>query len=438
MTHFYSLFKLHNNNQSPNAKKYILGLLKDGLRNKSIERIVESESQYNYQAIQYFLSEAQWDYQKVFSKVAKLASESFKNKNDTGLILDETTFTKKGKHSVGVARQYLGTVGKIDNGQMGVFASLCNDTDRTIIDGQLYLPKEWTDDIPRMVKAKIPEENQVFKTKEDIVLDILERAKENKINYKWIGGDAGYGKNMPFLHTLDDLMEMFVIDVQKKIKVYLKEPSFSVPKHKGKGPVPKIAKPNIESIRLDKFATSIDASSWQRLDIREGTKGIVSYEYYFKQIYLYDHEKSISKKYHLILRREPGKTNEYKYTLSNAAPTTPKKRLAYMQAQRYWVERSFQDAKQSCGMKDYQVRTWIGWHHHMALVSMATLFIMKEKMFNREETPLMSCTDVSEIITFFLAQKVTSEKVLVLRIRQRHKQRLADIIRRQKKRIHIP
>lgn len=438
MKNFHSLFQLHNNNQSPNAKKYILGLLKDGLRNKSIERIVESEPGYNYQAMQYFLSEAKWDYQPVYSKVGKMAFDSFSKKNDTGLIIDETTFTKKGKSSVGVARQYLGTVGKIDNGQMGVFASLCNNTDRTIIDGQLYLPKEWTDDKDRMKKSKIPEENQIFKTKEKIVLEILDRAKSNEIDYKWIGGDAGYGKSMKFLHTLDDQGELFVIDVQKKLKVYLTKPSFSVPKYTGKEPLPKSEKTDIDSIRLDKYVSSIKDTEWNNINVREGTKGDIIYQYHFTKIYLYDSDKKKLKKYHLILRREPGKNSEYKYTLSNASPTTSHKRLAYMQAQRYWVERSFQDTKQSCGMKDYQVRSWIGWHHHMAMVSMASLFMMKEKMINRVEVPLLSCTDISEIITFYLAQQMSSEEDLEKRIRRRHKQRADDIRRRKKNKQKIP
>lgn len=427
MENFHSLFQLHNNNQSENAKRYVTGLLKDGLRNKSIERIVESESSYNYQALQYFISEAKWSYSDVFSKVGNMASDAFTDKKDTGLILDETTFLKKGNSSVGVARQYLGTAGKVDNGQMGLFLSLVNNSDRVLIDGQLYLPKEWTDDEKRMQKAKIPTESQAFKTKEQIALEMIERARKNKISFKWIGGDAGYGKKHAFLHLLDEKNELFVIDVQKKIKVFLEKPNYSIPIYENRGRTPIHEKPDCEEIKLEDMVVQLKNKDWEKISVREGVKGTVKYEYYFSLIYLRDEEANQSRKYRLIIRRDPNNKNEIKFTLSNANNKITKERLAYMQAQRYWIERSFQDAKESCGMKDYQVRTWNGWHHHMALVSMASLFMMKEKLILRDDAPLLSCTDITEIITFYLSKPISCEEELTKRIKKRHIQRTRTI-----------
>lgn len=398
--------------------------------------MAEAEPDYKYQSIQYFISEANWSYQDIFAQVSKIASGLFKKKSDTGFILDETSFTKKGKSSVGVARQYLGTTGKIDNGQVGVFGSLCNNTDRVLIDGQLYLPTEWTDDEDRLEYGKVPENERDFKTKDDIALDIIDRAKKNGVSYGWIGGDAGYGKNIGFLHTLDDQGELFVIDVQKKLRVFQKKPVFNVPIYSGRGPIPKKETPSISDVRIDSILNKLTKNDWKKLRVRESTKGFVEYDYNFSKIYLYDEESKKVKSYRLIIRKEAGKEQEYKFTLSNATSRVTEERLAYMQAQRYWVERSFQDAKQSCGMKDYQVRSWMGWHHHMALVSMATLFVQQEKMVTNGTLPLLSCTDITEILTFYLSHKMENEKALLERINVRHKQRQVDILRWRKKKKH--
>ena len=139
----------------------------------------------------------------------------------------------------------------------------------------------------------------------------------------------------------------------------------------------------------------------------------------------------------MIVRRDIESKSDYKYSLSNTPADTPKNTLIYMQAQRYWVERSFEEAKQNCGMKDYQHRKWQSWHHHMALVMMLLLFMMMEKIENCKDTPLLTGRDITDLLTFYLQEPLTEEQVLA-QIEARHIKRQRDIrnARRRKRRTH--
>lgn len=128
----------------------------------------------------------------------------------------------------------------------------------------------------------------------------------------------------------------------------------------------------------------------------------------------------------MIVRREID-GSKVKYSLSNAPENTAIQQLAYMQAQRYWVERSFQDSKQQCGLDDYQVRGLLGWHHHMALVMMAMQFMLEQRLKNQQEYPLLSCTDIVELLRYFLPKRATSEEEILRQMMIRHKRRQASI-----------
>ena len=304
---------------------------------------------------------------------------------------------------------------------------MVNGENRAIVDARLYLPEEWTSDEKRLNKAKVPEAERVFKTKDTIALEIVQQARKLGLEYGWIGADAGYGKNLDFALNLEELDEVFMLDVHKDQKIYLELPQFEVPDYLGRGRKPKNVKPNPQPIRVDAWTQSQSQEAWQKIAVRQGTKGPVEYEYLIIRVWIYNSEHHALRQWHLIVRRDHLTKSDYKYSLSNAPADTTNKRLAYMQVQRYWVERSFEDAKQDFGMADYQIRTWRGWHHHMALVMMAMLFLMTEKIENQEETPLLSGRDINELLTFFLRKKSLTEKEVFRRISNRHKQRQRDI-----------
>jgi SRSO17 transposase len=432
MNSYADHFRVHLKSQASNASAYLKGITTKNLK-KNMERMSEADSKRTSDPMQHFITDSPWPYREVMDHVACDTSAAIGDEYAAGLIVDESGIVKKGDQSVGVARQWIGNIGKVENGQVGVYGSLVNGSYRSIIDARLYLPKEWTSSKRRLDKAKVPETERSFKTKETIALEIVKNAIELGLKFGWAGGDAGYGKNLYFAFEVELLNKVFLIDVHKDQLIYLKEPQFQIPEYSGRGRKPTKTKPVIEPIRVDAWAESQPQECWQRTKVRIGTKGPVEYEYLTVRIWVYDLEYGI-RQWHLIVRRDPETKSDYKYSLSNAPESTPLERLAYMQAQRYWVERSFEDAKQDFGMADYQVRTWPGWHHHMAMVMMAMVFLLMEKIENQQETPLLTGRDVNELLTFYLYKESPSEEEIYRRMATRHRKRQRDIENRGRRR----
>lgn len=429
--HFWN----YNRDQSQNAYIYLKGLTTANL-NKNMERMAEADPYADYQSLQHFITNSAWSAREVMDHVAQDANTLIGDPNGSGLIIDASGDVKQGKNSVGVARQWIGNVGKVENGQVGVYTVLVNGSNYSITDARLYLPEEWTSDPERLDKAKVPETERTFKTKEEIALEMVIHARQQKLQFGWVGGDGEFGNGLDFPLKLEELGETFVIDVHKDQLVYLEEPCLEVPTYSGRGRKPKKSRPNLQPGRVDQLASAQPEAIWQKIAVREGTKGMIAYEYFFSRVWIYNEERQAIRQWHLVVRRDIETKSDYKYSFSNAPANTGKHQLAYMQGQRYWVERSFEDAKQDCGMADYQHRTWRSWHHHMALVMMALLFMMMEKIENQKETPLLTGRDITELLTFYLQAPPTEEE-LFKRIKHRHKQRRRDIKNASKRKTKI-
>jgi SRSO17 transposase len=425
MNSYTAHFWVYNRDQSQNAFKYLKGLTQSNL-DKNMERMVEDDPKADYESLQHFITDSSWSASDVMDHVAQDANTLIGDPEGSGLIIDESGDVKKGKNSVGVARQWIGNVGKVENGQVGVYASLVNGRNYSLVNARLYLPEEWTSDQIRLDKAKVPEVERSFKTKETIAYEMVLHARQLKLLYSWIGADGGYGKGLDFPLKLEALGETFVIDVHKDQLIYLEEPQLEIPAYSGRGRKPEKSRPTLKPFRIDDFALAQPEDAWQKIAVREGTKGMVEYEFIFARVWIYSEEHRAIRQWHLIIRRDIETKSDVKYTLSNAPVDTAKQRLAYMQGQRYWVERSFEEGKQNCGMADYQHRRWLSWYHHMALVMMALLFMMLEKIENHDETPLLTGRDISELLTFYLHKPPTEEEVF-RRMEIRHEKRRRDM-----------
>ncbi len=428
MKNFAPLFVFYRKDQAPKARQYLSGLMQAGTR-KNMERMVEVVPDSDHQAIQQFISNSQWDASAVMDTVAQQANEQIGNKKNACLLINESGFAKKGKKSVGVARQWLGNLGKVDNGQVGVYASLCNDKSATLINTRLYLPSQWTDDKARCKEAGVPAERLAKKhqTKEDLALELIEDARRLELEYAWIGADAGYGKGLDFMLQIDKMGEIFMIDVHKDQLIFEDNPAPHIPQGSGKGRKPTVYQVQTKPIRLDKWTAWQSARAWRSVVIRDSTKGDLTYEVLTKRIWVWKDGDANGHCFHVVVRRDPVSKGDYKYSLSNASQGTSRKRLAYMQAQRFWIERAFEDAKSECGMADYQLRGWTGWHHHMALVMMAMLFMLNERIINKADHPLLSCADIEGLLARFLPRRDTSIAEVLAQLDRRHKQRRAAI-----------
>jgi len=386
--------------------------------------------------LQQFLTHSKWDYRGVMDHVACDVDKVLGDSKDACLLIDESGFAKQGKESVGVSRQWLGRLGKVDNGQVAVFGTLTNGQFSVPVDARLYLPEEWTDDPERCKKAGVPEDQQNFRTKPELGLEIVRHARENSLRFGWVGADAGYGKGPGFCSALDEMGETFVVDVHSDFHVYLKDPQPYLPKKSNKRGRPFTKyRTDQKSIEVRDIVNSLPAQRWKTLTLRKTTRGVLRVRACRLRVYVWNGESEKSQCWNLIATKTLGANPDTKISLANAPKHTTLKRLAWMQRQRYWVERAFEDAKSECGMADYQVRKWSAWHHHMALVMMAMLFMLSERIHHKDTYPLLSCADIEDLLARFLPRRDVTGEEVIFQLEERHRQRQKAIdshTRRQK------
>jgi len=219
---FAPFFQTKTRNVSIQSYQYFKGLFQSPKKN--MERIAEVVPNSNDQSFQHFLSNSPWDEDAVIEKVAIESNKAIGSKADSFLIIGETGIPKKGTKSVGVARQYCGELGKVENCQVGVFLTLGYREHVVPIDCRSYLPKSWAEDEGRCLATGVPEDFIEFHRKQDLALQMVIAARARGIGYSWIGCDGFYGENPSLLRFLDDLHEVFMADVYKDQRVYLEDP----------------------------------------------------------------------------------------------------------------------------------------------------------------------------------------------------------------------
>ena len=391
------------------------------------ERIPNS----NYQSIQHFISDSAWDWRGVMHEVSRQMADSFAFLPEPcGLILDESGWEKSGKKSVGVARQYIGNVGKVANGQVGVFGALCKGDKAGLVGSRLYLPREWTNDPARCDKAGIPKNEQYYRTKPELAIEIMKDMVGNVV-CDWVGGDAQYGNSPTLRHFLEGQGKVFVLDVGEGLGVYLSNPEPYVPaKEEGRGRTPTKHKSGQTPILLKNLILEIPDEQWQVLIHRRGTKGPLKRQALLLNIWVWDtgNGNEVETLQLLISRELDG--SEVKFSLCHQPhePMTLHNAL-YRQMQRYWVERAFQDVKEQLGLHQYQVRSWIAWYHHVVLTMMALHYILQTRIEQKEDLPLLSCPDVKIILAKTLSNKLNTLRGIKIAVKKRHQQRQADINR---------
>jgi SRSO17 transposase len=419
------------------CRSYICGLLKVEPGKRNIERINEEieMSGDGYQRVQQFVTDSPWSADRVINLAAQDTSDLYAAQpdyhvRDVGYIIDESAHLKKGKHSVGVARQYAGVSGKVDNCQVGVYGSLVWKSHSSLINCRLFLPESWTGDPQRCEMAGIPREARVFKTKPQLALDMLRSDVAAGLEFGWVGGDGLYGHGSELSDAIENMGLEFVLDVHCNQRIYTTEPKISQPERtSARGRPPTKLQADIDSETAESYAAHLYSFQWRKVTVRDTAKGPLTLSVHTAKVWVWDGESVGARERVLVVSRNPAE-NKVKYSLSNVnLAKTPVERLAYMQAQRYWVERAFQDAKSELGMSDYQVRKWSAWHHHMALVMLSLSFIVKERITHKIEYPLLSCRDVRIMIVALLIDDPNLIEKRIEQMEARHEQRRKDIER---------
>ena len=350
-----------------NATLVIRGLI-SGLERKTAEPIAIA-AKVPRKPIQFFVGSGKWDDEAVMTELRLHVREELAEP-DGVVIIDPSSFPKKGIESCGVARQWCGRLGKIDNCQVGVFLVYAAKTGYAPLDRQLYLPKEWAKNKARRKKCKVPPKVK-FQEKWQIALDQLDRSLPD-LPHGWIAADDEFGRVSEFRAKLRERKERYILDVPCNTLVRDLQKRRPPRKQAGVG-----RKREVPFQRVDEWAKSQPESRWERLTVRDGEKGPLEVDALTVLVRTKE-EGRLGPEERLVVMRNVGES-QIDYALSNAESDVPLIEMVRAQRQRHRIEEFFGAGKGDAGLGHYEVRSWVGWHHHMTLAMVAMWFLSLER-----------------------------------------------------------
>jgi SRSO17 transposase len=394
---FAPLFRRSQSRHS--LERYVTGLLTD-LERKNCDTIAAAVAGTSTERLQHLLTDADWDSKELDG--ARVRSLSEKSPEGGILVLDDTSFPKQGKSSVGVARQYCGALGKRANCQVAVSAHYVADEPESSrplhwpVSGRLYLPEGWAKDRERRERAHVPEEVR-FRSKPQIALSLVDLSQEWEVPFEVVVADSGYGKYPMFLEGLEDRKLPYVCGVESTFGVRLPDEVVAAkeagaPLYRGRGQPPKERPAPLHT--AEELIGSLPEEAWQTVSWREGTKGTLgkrmvalrAHRATGSDRHSTTHERVLTAQEGWLIAERPlvrpaegedlPDEEELKYYYSSLEAGVSLKRLAALAKSRWAIEQFYEDAKGECGLGDYQGRRFDGLHRHLALVMVAYSFLM--------------------------------------------------------------
>ena len=336
------------------ALGYLRGLLSD-VERKNGWQLAEQLGEATPDGVQHLLARADWDADAVRDDLIDYVRHNLGDATGV-LIVDETGFVKKGTKSCGVARQYSGTAGRIENSQVGVFLAYAGSKGSTLIDRALYLPKEWTGDSKRCREAGVPKDVR-FSTKIVLAKRMIEGAVAAGLPAKWVTADAVYGSDYHFRFALETQGLGYVVGVRSDFTVTV----------------------GFRQVRVKSLFGEVPATAWHRLSCGAGSKGPRHYDWAIMRINCPE-----PKQYQrwLLIRRSVSDPTEVAYFACGGPPATTLKELVAVAGKRWVIEECFELAKGDCGLDEYEVRSWVGWHRHvtLSLFALAVVVVIRSRV----------------------------------------------------------
>jgi SRSO17 transposase len=382
------------------AEEYVRGLLMNGER-KSIEPMADRLPGGDVQALQQFVNQSPWPSREVRASLGRKVEQEFVP--DAYWLIDEVSFPKQGKHSVGVARQYCGALGKTANCQVAVTLDLGTEESSTPLDWALYLPERWINDPVRRKEAGVPEKI-TFKTKTELALDLIDEVRSWGLQNRLVLADSGYGDAYDFRHGLRSRELHYVVQVSAELTGWTKDPHPSEPPLKQGGQVPRkrlYAKELPPAQNLCQIAKGLPPQSWKKITWREGTKGPLASR--FARVIVWMAGGLLQGKTmrvpseELLIEWREGANEPRKYWLSSLPPQKNSFRGLVRKAKgRFRVDQDYEEMKGEVGLDHFEGRSWQGWHHHVTLVTLAYAFLMLERMGDKKNfwIDLASCPPI--------------------------------------------
>jgi SRSO17 transposase len=354
--------------QREHARTYLAGLVSD-LGRKTAESIAYRHGQQRH-GLQHFVGSSTWDHRPLLRELAGQVGRQL-GTPDGVIVFDPSGFAKKGDASAGVQRQWLGRLGKVDNGQVGIFMAYASRREHALVDVRLYLPKAWAKDRTRRRRCGIPKSVR-YRTRHELALEML-RETGPLLPHGWVTGDDEMGRSSRFRAELRRLEERYLLAVPSNTTI--RDLEGAVPEWSGRGPHPKRA---FEQART--WARSLPPTAWRRIEVGDGERGPQVVELVTTRVVARTDRGRIGPEELLVVirgRDEDG-TTKHDYYLSDAPLETRPGALARVAKAEHRVERCLQRGKGEAGQAESQVRTWSGWHHHQALSLIATWFLVQE------------------------------------------------------------
>ena len=359
--------RLRRPEQREHAQTYLRGLLSD-VERKNAETIAYRHDE-DRQGLQTFLGTAPWDHQSLLEELACQVGVKLGEPNGV-IVFDPSAFPKKGRHSATVARQWCGRLGKVENCQVGIFMGYVSRTEHALVDMRLYVPREWANDRRRREACGIPKEIR-YRTRHELVLEML-KTKGRILPHAWIAGDDEMGRPAWFRRELDQLGERYLLAVPSNTTI--RDQDVESPPYNGSG-----RRPKQPFRQLHAWCKSLPKDAWTRWEVRDAEKGPLVVEMVKRRVVAKIDRKAGDEETLVVIRTlEEDGALKHDYYLSNAPVATPHREFARVAKAEHRIEECLQRGKSEAGLADYQVRTWIGWHHHVTLSLMATWFLVLE------------------------------------------------------------
>jgi SRSO17 transposase len=354
--------------QRTHTGEYVQGLFSK-LKRKTGEAIAYLHDQER-QGLQKFIGQVPWAHQPLLQALATQAGEQI-GEADGVIVFDPSGFAKKGPMSVGVARQWCGRLGKVENCQVGVFMGYVTRQEQALVNLRLYLPKEWTKDRKRCAAAGVPAGTR-FRTRHELALAMLDE-QGSVLPHGWVAGDDEMGRPAEFRRELRTRGERYLLAVPSNTQI--RDLDTEPPVYAGRGRP--AGRPFVQARR---WCAALPAGAWARLDVRDGTKGPLVVEAVQCRVTA-RLGKGVGPEERLFVTRELQSDGSYKhdYYLGHTGPTgVPLMELARVAKAEHRIEECLRRGKSEAGLGDYQVRNWVGWHHHLTLSLVAAWFLVGE------------------------------------------------------------
>jgi SRSO17 transposase len=354
------------------------------LERKSIEPIALNVVDGEVRSMQRLISDVVWNEEKILPKYRSMINEDLGDLNGV-LIFDETGFVKKGNDSAGVARQYCGSVGKVEHCQVGVFAAYASPSGYCLLDRRLFIPEKWFTDeyAARRKKCNFPETLK-FKTKPQLAAEMFrELEKQDELPFKFVVADSLYGSSPEFIEAVENCVGVtYFVSIPHDTLCWLKQPITRKKLYKYKGEIRSklvVEQTEDKPISVKTVAENINDYFWYRRKVSEGTKGPIEYEFTKRQIVLSNNGLP-SKTVWLIIKRTIEDNPTCSYYISNAPVSTRLRTFVWLSGMRWAIEQCFEETKSELGMDQYEVRKLPGWKHHILASMLAHFFLWHLKI----------------------------------------------------------